>query len=182
MTDSAKSPLTACPFCAAEARPGAKFCWLCGAKMAAPQPALPAGRADAIVLAEIATGRAMPATDCEKAAPFQFTISTLLIILTLSAVLFGIWKMHPGLGAVLTVIAAVGLIGLARGTHAAAKRGAPLTSSEKVSAFMRPVAVTLASIWAVVSVVAVVALVVIATVIIGILQTCAAMCSPPPGH
>ena len=182
MSEAAKSQLTACPFCAAEARPGAKYCWLCGAKMEAARPALAAGRADAIVLAEIATGKTVPATDSEKAAPFQFGVSTLLIILTLSAVLFGIWKMHPGLGAVLTVIAAVGLIGLAGSTHAAAKRGAPLTSGEKVTAFMRPVAVTLAGIWAVVSVVAVVALVVIATVIIGILQTCAAMCSPPPGH
>jgi hypothetical protein len=143
-------------------------------------PGVPALRADAI-LAQVTTGKSMPATDSEKASPFQFGLSTLFVILTLSAVLFGIWKMHAGLGAVLTVVAAVGLIGLAGSTHAAEKKGQPLTSGEKVSAFMRPVAATLTAIWAVVSVIAVVALVVVVTVIIGILQTCSAMCSPP-GH
>jgi hypothetical protein len=180
MSEAAQSQPIKCPQCAAEARPGAKFCWLCGATIEPARHAPSSPRADA-TLAEVKTGKTTPATDSEKASPFQFGISTLLMILTLSAVLLGIWKMHPGLGALLTVVAAVGLIGLASSTHAAEKRGAPLTSGEKVSAFMRPVAATLTAIWAVVSVISVVALVVIATVIIGILQTCSAMCSPP-GH
>ncbi len=122
MSEAASAGPIACPFCDAEARPGAKYCWLCGAKMEAAQPALPA-RADIVILPEeVGNWQPASATKSPKPAPFQFGISTLLVILTLAAVLLGVWKMAPGLGAVLTVVAALGLIGLAGVSSAEAKR------------------------------------------------------------
>ena len=201
----APAGLSACPFCAAEARPGAKYCWLCGAKMEAARPAHPA-RADIVISREEVENR-MPASasESEQASPGRFGLATLIVVLTLAVVLLGIWPMAPGVGVVLTAISVLGLIGLAGVSSAAGKRksqiaaiqhelqpssvlgtadtrAAALTPGEKAAAFMRPVAITLLGALAVLGSIALVVLGTIIVVIVGILQTCATMCSPPPGH
>jgi hypothetical protein len=99
----------------------------------------------------------------EDARPFQFGISTLLLIMTLLAVLCSVWRMAPGLGVVLTVATCIGLIGLTGRSVAAAREGTQLTGAEKLLAFLRPI-------W----IVAIVLVVIVVVIIGGLFAVCAA--------
>ncbi len=125
-----------CPLCSALARPGATNCWLCGNAVRPDWPALAPG--------EVPSGLAWMARPghadhCADPRPFQFGLSTLLLIVTLFAVLCSIWMMAPGLGAVLTVAACLGLAGLAGSSFRAGRRGVALTTGQKATAFFRPI-------------------------------------------
>jgi hypothetical protein len=121
------------------------------------------GQIPAALPAEPGTGRSRPAQLVEHGRPFQFGISTLLLIMTLFAVLCSVWRMAPGLGAVLTVVTCIGLAGLAGRSVAAAREGTPLTAADKLVAFFRPL-------W----IVTIVLVVIVVVIVGGLFAICAA--------
>ena len=95
MSEAAKPGPIACPFCDRGSPAGGKILLgSAGPKWRPAQPAIPARAGHAIVLAESGNRAAGSVTKSAKPAPFQFGVSTLLVIFTLAAVLFGIWKMR----------------------------------------------------------------------------------------
>ena len=96
--------------------------------------------------------------------PFQFGLSTLLLIMTLFAVLCSIWTMAPGLGAMLTVATCIGLLGLTGRSIGAAREGVPLTGAEKLRAFFRPILI-----------VCIVLFVIVVVAFVGLLAICSLM-------
>ena len=71
--------------------------------------------------------------------PFQFSLLTLLLIVTLVAVECSVWKMSPPLGGVIAAASCVGLVGLISRSLVAARRGVRLTGEEKLLAFCYPI-------------------------------------------
>jgi hypothetical protein len=72
-------------------------------------------------------------------APFQFGISTLLLVATVSAVACSVWKLSPPAGGVMTVAICAGLIGLTWRSLYAAKSGERLDGEQKLLAFLNGV-------------------------------------------
>jgi hypothetical protein len=130
-------PRQICPHCGALARPRTSDCWLCGAEICSDWPTLGPDQIPPDLLRRVRSGQPNRAAP----RPFQFGISTLLLIMTLFAVLCSIWKMAPGLGVVLTVITCIGLLGLTCRSIGAAHEGVPLTGPEKLVAFIRPIVI-----------------------------------------
>ena len=91
-------------------------CWLCGATIRADWPTLAPGKVPRRCPACWRWHAAAGSSRGESRRPFQFGLSTLLLIMTLFAVLCSIWRMAPGLGAVLTVATCLGLLGLTGGS------------------------------------------------------------------
>jgi hypothetical protein len=90
-------PAGACPQCGADVQPPAARCWLCGWSNAA----LTTGHA-------AASGSVLAASPREP-APFQFSISGLLIVTTVVAVGLGAFRVAPGLAVLLVIVFVVGV-------------------------------------------------------------------------
>jgi hypothetical protein len=89
-------------------------------------------------------------------APFQFGLSTLLLIMTLVAIICSISVLATGLGVVVGIISFFGIVGACRRSSDAEAKGAPLSQAEKFWAFARSAAFTLMVLLIVAGVVAVV--------------------------
>ena len=76
-----------CWECGAVLPPKANYCWLCGS------PCYPVAE---LVVPEVAPS--------ERRTALQFSLSTLMLAVTLLSVLLGVFLMAPGLGACLTVL------------------------------------------------------------------------------
>lgn len=124
-----------CPECGAGSHANAKFCWLCGRVL----PGSP-----------FAPGAA-PAPAQARAA-WQFGLSTLLLFVTLAAVLLGVFVMSPGLGVLLAVLIAPPVVRTCTLAARAEARGRPLSDAEKGRAFARSLGVTAAVLGSVVAV------------------------------
>jgi hypothetical protein len=115
------------------------ICWLCGAPVRPDWPTLLPGQVPPQPAFKKLERPPIENIPRGEPRPFQFGLSTLLLIMTLIAVLCSVWRMAPGLGALLTVPTIIGLLGLTGRTLATARKGAPLTADEKFSAFLRPI-------------------------------------------
>jgi hypothetical protein len=109
-----------CPECGAKAAINASKCWICKRPLASDVP----------VTAELAGGAA------EHRATFQFGISSIMLIITLAAVILGVWQMAPGIGIALAIVAIMALIPTCIISMQKGARGRPMTPSEKISLFM----------------------------------------------
>ncbi len=119
-----------CPECGAELRPRDERCWLC--------------RSDRVIDAELVES---PATNAPSAAvhPLQFSLETLLLIVTLSAVCLGALVAAPGLGVLALVIAVPALIRTCLTGISAKRLSGKLTATDKVMAFLASAAITWAA-------------------------------------
>ena len=90
--------VVACPQCSAPLPTKARFCWLCGVSLR-PTAAVPVRQV-----------RVEPPPIIEPRAAYQFGISTLLLAMTLLAVLLGVFAMSPGVGLAITFLATPPLI------------------------------------------------------------------------
>jgi hypothetical protein len=72
----------------------------------------------------------------EHRAQFQFGIASLMLVMTLVAVLFGVGAMAPGLGIALGVLAAPALIRTSVVAARAGARGEPMAPSRKIDLFV----------------------------------------------
>jgi hypothetical protein len=120
-----------CPECGAELRPGDGRCWLC--------------RRDLAVDAEVVEP---PPVTAAARAPLQFSLETLLLIVTLSAVCLGALVAAPGLGVLLLVVAVPALVRTClTGANLKRQKG-KLTAADKVMAFVASAAITWAALTA----------------------------------
>lgn len=118
-----------CPECRAVCRADEGRCWLCGH--------LISGHDADIVQAELALESVY-----NPRARYQFGLSTLLLITTLTAIVLSVGKMAPGLAVLLTVLLVPALIrtGLASGNAQAA--GQPMSWGAKTAMTVRTATLT----------------------------------------
>ncbi len=108
-----------CPDCGAGVATKDSRCWICKRPFASDVPGT----------AELAGGAS------EQRATFQFGISSIMLIITLAAVILGVWQMAPGIGIALAVVAIPALIPTCIISMKKGARGRPLTPSEKFGVF-----------------------------------------------
>jgi hypothetical protein len=82
-----------CPDCGASLPGEANYCWLCGK-----------------ALQEGGAGAAGSAGPVERRAAYQFSLSSLLLIITLVAVLLGVFRIAPGVALALAFLTAPALV------------------------------------------------------------------------
>lgn len=128
MSSASPNDERTCPECGVRFAPEANSCWLCHRHVALVSVATPA------------TGP-QPSPIVEPRAAYQFGISTLLLIMTLLAVLCGVLSMSPGLGVVLAIVATPALVRVGMTAVRRKVRGRPMTVPEKLGAFAGSVGV-----------------------------------------
>jgi DNA-directed RNA polymerase subunit RPC12/RpoP len=111
-----------CPDCWAEIPATAWRCWRCGSTF-------PRG-ADAISLDK------EKVADTDRHTKFQFTLTSMMLLTVMTAVLSSIFVMLPGLGIALTILSVPALVRTAYVSMYRGPRGRPLTFQEKAVVFM----------------------------------------------
>jgi hypothetical protein len=111
-----------CPECRAVCHADEGRCWLCGHSF----------------IAELAPEP--PAYN--PRARYQFGLSTLLLITTLTAIVLSVWKMAPGLAVLLTVLLVPALIRVGIASGKAQAVGQPMSWQAKTAMTVRTAAVT----------------------------------------
>jgi hypothetical protein len=127
-----------CPECGARVKPLDEKCWLCGREL--------------VVTAEIVEGFVespfaaswSPRADA-KPVPFQFSLESLLMVITLAAVCLGAFVTTPGLGILALIVAAPALLRTVYEGHQARQRGKSLTLAEKLMSFAASAGIALAA-------------------------------------
>lgn len=130
---------TSCPECGAPLPTKANYCWLCGK-----------------ALRPLATAAAQPPAAFEHRAAYQFGLSTLMLIVTLCAVLLGVFRISPGVGLALVLLATPPLVRTCIATARRKARGQPVPPLTKLGIFASTlgivivvVAASIAAFWAV---------------------------------
>jgi len=127
------TPPAACPDCGAALKPFATQCWLCHRLL--------------VVEAELVE----PGSPFEAqyappkwVNPAQFSLETLMLVITLIAVCLGMIMALPGLGIVVAIVAAPALVRTLMAGYQERKSGTPMTLGEKLLTFAASTGVTLA--------------------------------------
>ena len=120
-------PRRICPECRAVCQPRAAHCWLCGGEL---------GRGAEVAGSSVPSGAVFawdrqPPGKMDRRPSFQFGLSTLLLMVTFAAIVFSTFKMAPGLGIALVVLAGPALIRVSLRSMAAQASGQPLSASDK---------------------------------------------------
>lgn len=76
-----------------------------------------------------------PISSIERRAAFQFSIATMMMLVTLCAVIMGAFSVSPGLGIALAVLAAPAWLRTCMVAARRRGRGRPMTAQEKMWAF-----------------------------------------------
>jgi hypothetical protein len=156
------TPSDCCQKCGAQLIPGRPKCWLCNAEL----PTQGAG--EAVVIASVAPELPRPFAPTGR---FQFGLSSLLLLMTLVAILCSIIKMNPGLGIVVAVLAVPALLWTVFVAMRRGGRGNPMSAGGKAAVF-------LLTLFTVVGVL----VAVIGAFVAAVLATCAATSGPGPGN
>jgi hypothetical protein len=121
-----------CPECGAELKVDDERCWLC--------------RRDLVINAElVATPMAAGQSPFSAVHPLQFSLETLLLIVTLSAVCLGALVAAPGLGVLALIIVVPALIRTCLTGISSKRLGGKLTLADKIMAFLASAAITWAA-------------------------------------
>jgi hypothetical protein len=134
-TVPATSPEQLCPDCGAQVQPAAATCWLCQRPLA--------------VVAEIVEPTPPPIIPAweqarRKANPLQFSLESLMLVITLVAVCLGMIVAIPGLGVLVSIVAAPALIRTLVAGFQQRSAGTQMTLGEKALTFVASTGVTLA--------------------------------------
>ena len=121
----------ACPDCNAQLKATDDKCWLCGR--------------EAVVTAELVH----PAVSSKPGRPatgqLQFSLESLFLVMTLAAVCLGALVAAPPLGVLVLIVATPALIRTLVEGHYARQSGLPLTTTEKLTAFVASTGISLAA-------------------------------------
>jgi hypothetical protein len=109
-----------CPECGAALDSREGRCWLCRREVSGP---------------EVNPYASPPAAALAAASPAQFSLVTLLLVITLVAVCLGVTMAAPGLGVLLMVLAAPALVRTMVAGVRQKQVGARMTTAEKMAAF-----------------------------------------------
>ncbi|KKK48401.1 hypothetical protein LCGC14_3145490 [marine sediment metagenome] len=120
---------TTCAVCGAGVEADAPFCWLCRQAIA---------HLDA---AAVAAGD-RPVAVVAPRATYQFGLSTLMLMITLSAVLMSVTSMEPGLGLALAVLSAPPVIRTYVIVYRRKTLGRNVSTGEKVAMYLGSLLVT----------------------------------------
>jgi hypothetical protein len=118
-------PFDVCPACGARAKAEASRCWFCEGDLSPPDPLL-LGRH-----ASLAGAVALPRSD----EPLQFTLSTLLVVMTFIAACLGISVAVPPLGVPISAIALGGLVRTLAVARFYRRLGMPFGLDDKLAEF-----------------------------------------------
>lgn len=129
MTKAETSPIQFCPECGASLPPQVTRCWLCGRDIAPSGPATLTGTP----FAEVAGAGTSP---FEQRAKFQFSIASMLLWMTLAAILLSLFTISPGLGILLGILSAPAAIRTAVLAMRREAAGRPMTVESKVTVFL----------------------------------------------
>jgi hypothetical protein len=120
------SPLGHCPYCAAERKPGQSHCWLC-------QSWLPSNSAAEAADLDLKQKAYLPAA---KSGSFQFGISSLLLLITLVAIICSVIKMNPGIGIVVAGLSIPALVWTIIVAIRRGQSGRPMSVAGKAGVFV----------------------------------------------
>jgi len=101
-----------CPECGAALWPDARHCWLCHARQSTPSPETKTAPREAL-------------------QPWQFSLQSLIVMITTIAVCLGLIITEPGLGIVVVILAAPALIRMIFPAYYGRTRSTPTTLSEE---------------------------------------------------
>lgn len=128
MSAASDIPPRYCPECGAEVRPDAVLCWCCRHSLL--QKASTASqRASAVAIDE-----SVP--HIHERTKFQFTLASIMLLVTFTAVLMSIYTMAPGLGIALMILSAPALVRTIVVAMRKGSRGQPLSFGEKAGIFL----------------------------------------------
>jgi hypothetical protein len=130
-----------CPDCGAKVSVNAPRCWMCGRPLSWATPAEVrirlATQAHADTSSTVRTFAGHQAgDDYHRRAPFQFGLASIMLIITLAAVVLGVYKMAPGIGIALAIVAITALIPTCIISRRKGAQDEPLSSAEQISYFV----------------------------------------------
>jgi hypothetical protein len=132
-----QSPATAsephCPECGAAVKSADMNCWLCHRPLVVTAELVEPGSPFA--------GRPAPP---KWVNPAQFSLETLMLVITLIAVCLGMVMALPGLGVLVAIVAAPALVRTLIAGYQDRKAGTPMTLGEKLLTFLASTGVTVA--------------------------------------
>jgi hypothetical protein len=123
----------ACPECGAEIKPQDRQCWLCHRLLVIDAEVVESG-------SPFAEQVAPP----KWVNPAQFSLETLMLVITLVAVCLGMIMALPGLGIVVAIVAAPALVRTLVAGYQERKAGTPMTLGEKLLTFAASTGVAVA--------------------------------------
>jgi len=137
-----------CPDCRAQLPGDADICWLCRRELSpagspGDRPPIPGeGPAAQAAGSPFAPGFSLPRA--EPRARFQFGLASILLVITLCAVLLAIGRMSPGIAIVLAILATPALVRTALAASRSRARGEPMSVEAKAALFASTVGILLA--------------------------------------
>ena len=124
---------TICGDCRAENLPGRRVCWLCHKPIPPPLPPL------GTPLSLGGTSELVPALEVPPGLPVgsrpRFTLNSLMLLVTLVAVCFGVFRVAPGLAILLLIVVAPALFRTFVSGARRKQRGEQVSIGDKVLAF-----------------------------------------------
>jgi hypothetical protein len=133
-----KDAPSGCPECGARVKPTDLKCWLCGRELVVTAEIVEAFDESPFAASWSPRVGAAP-------QPFQFSLESLLLIVTLAAVCLGAFVATPGLGILALIVAAPALVRTFYEGYQARQRGKSLTLADKLLAFSASAGITLAA-------------------------------------
>jgi hypothetical protein len=131
-------PAGGCPECGARVKPTDAKCWLCGRELV-----VTAQIVEALDESPFAASWSPRVGVAPK--PFQFSLESMLLVVTLAAVCLGAFVATPGLGILALIVAAPALLRTVYEGHQARRQGKSLTLGEKLLAFSASAGIALAA-------------------------------------
>lgn len=139
------APFVVCPDCGASLAPGGDTCWLCRLRLPH-QSANPA--APPVPIERPPTAAPQPITAAQPApaaprGPIQFSLGSILLVITLFAVCLGVFRISYVLGVVLVALATPALVRTVLVSSADKRHGQRPTMTDKFNTFIASVGVVI---------------------------------------
>lgn len=133
-----------CPDCDARVKPIDAKCWLCGGVLPARDKVI---QTETVASADPPSpfGPGWSPRASSSGGHVQFSLESLFLVTTLVAVCLGALVASPPLGVLALIVAAPALIRTLMEGHYARGAGLPLTTGDKIMAFLASVGVTIAA-------------------------------------
>ena len=123
------TPNRHCPQCGAQLSSSAKYCWVCYVKLPPPD-------------AKVVMASLVPEADYPR-RPFQYGLSSILLVITFAAILCSLIKMNPGLGILVAILTTPAMLRTVLVAFRQRQSGEPMTGGDKANIFFLTMAMSL---------------------------------------